>query len=419
MNDRYSQPGIKGPVRRVAFFCMRETGHFQRLRPLIAGIAECGLDAYVFTDSRFKAQVEDSGGIFVDLFSPYSLESADDRSMPFSSRYVTFAGKYAEHVRRLLETIRPSLIVHESFAVIAQLMADLLGIPRVNVCSGHNTPPAYLLETLAVDRRVNISDECLQAVQVLRNTYGMTDASPFSYVTTLSPHLNIYCEPQEFLEPQERVPFEPIAFYGSLSPANLGQSASRISRSYFDSHLPDILKVYISFGTVIWRNFSTIASNALNTLSAAIGEMDNVQAIISLGGYPMDHQATASLQRPNVRIENYVDQWQMLREVDVFVTHQGMNSTHEAIWHRVPMISYPIFWDQPGLAARCQRFGLAIPLADDTKGEFSKDRVYSCLKRVAVARDSMKAALTRAREWEEGVIASRPSVHRRIVELMS
>ena len=37
---------------------------------------------------------------------------------------------------------------------------------------------------------------------------------------------------------------------------------------------------------------------------------------------------------------------------DAFVTHSGMNSTHEALFHKMSMVSYPIFADQPGLAAR-------------------------------------------------------------------
>ena len=48
----------------------------------------------------------------------------------------------------------------------------------------------------------------------------------------------------------------------------------------------------------------------------------------------------------------------------VFVTHHGLNSTHEAIYHRTPMLSYPFFGDQPYLANRCRDLGLSVPLVD-------------------------------------------------------
>lgn len=103
---------------------------------------------------------------------------------------------------------------------------------------------------------------------------------------------------------------------------------------------------------------------------------------------------------------------------DAFFTHHGMNSTHEAIFHRVPMVSYPFFWDQPGLAHKCQSFGLAIPLTDTLRGGIDKRDVRRIMTRLADARESMMAALSRARGWEEAVIANRPAVLRKVMDLM-
>jgi MGT family glycosyltransferase len=407
-----------GRPRTVAIFCMRETGHFQRLRPLISGLVQCGLAVHVFTHCMFRTQVERAGGIFFDLFSAYSLEAADDESIPVPCRYVAFAAKYAEPVRRDVERIAPALVIHDTFALIGRLAADRLGIPRVNVCAGHNSPPARLLAALAKDPRVMVSRRCLRAAEVLRESYGLADASPFSYVSSLSPHLNIYCEPPEFLDEGERLAFEPVAFYGSLPSLDAGAGEKRGEDSGFGAGSGDKLKVYVSFGTIVWRYYAPAALRALTTLADALSEVGNVRAIVSLGGVRIESEARGALARPNVSIENYVDQWRILQNADAFVTHQGMNSTHEAICHRVPMISYPFFWDHPALAAKCHRFGLAIPLTESPRGEFGKDQVHAALARLAADRDSMAAALSRARDWEKAVLENRPSVHRRIIGLM-
>ena len=119
MNARLVCGGC-GPRRRaVVFFGMPEIGHFQRLRPLISGLSGAGIAAHVFTHAMFRPQVERAGGVFYDLFSRYPLERADDESIPVPSRYVTFAAKYAEEIRRDVEKMGASLVIHDTFAAVS------------------------------------------------------------------------------------------------------------------------------------------------------------------------------------------------------------------------------------------------------------------------------------------------------------
>ena len=156
--------------------------------------------------------------------------------------------------------------------------------------------------------------------------------------------------------------------------------------------------------------------DALIALKTAIAHRPDVEAVVSLGGAgPSD--AAAWLSTPNVRVESYVDQWQVLSEATVYVTHHGLNSTHEAIYHRVPMVAYPFFFDQPALAARCIELGLSVPLADSPRGRVTPDAVLAALDRVAATRASMDAALDAARGWEEETIRGRPTVIRRVLAL--
>lgn len=245
----------------------------------------------------------------------------------------------------------------------------------------------------------------------------MTDASSFSYVSTMSTDLNLYCEPPPFLRPEERAPFEPVAFFGSLWPDDPGYAGSRAALSPFGQAAAGGLRVYASFGTVVWRYYEAAAIGSLDALADACADRPDVSALISLGG--MGRPALAArLTRPNVRVEPYVDQWRVLSEASVCVTHQGLNSTHEAIFHRVPMLSYPFFWDQPALAARCADLGLAVPLAGAPRGPVTADMIASAFDRVERGRDEMSARLAEARRWELDTIAQRPAVVRRILGLV-
>jgi MGT family glycosyltransferase len=400
----------------VAFFAMTEVGHFQRLRPLIAGMVERGFDAYVFTDRRFAVEVERAGAAFVDLFAVHSLESADDESVPFPSRFVSFAGRYGEEVAREVEGLGVSLIVYDTFAVLGPVVGRLVGVPYVNVCAGHNMNPARFRADLEVDPRVSISTRCREAVAALRSRYGMDDASPFSYVSAISPFLNVYCEPPAFLLEAERRAFEPIAFFGSLPP--LAEIAARRrdgGRSWFEPGAE--LRAYVSFGTVIWRYWAAEALAALAAIVDAFAALPQVRAVVGLGGAPIAAGHAQALARPNVTVVDYVDQWRVLREADVFITHQGLNSTHEAIFSGVPMISYPFFSDQPGLSERCRGLGLAIPLTAEPRGPVTPEDVRAALGELAGRRALVRERLREACAWELEVIAGRASVLDRICAL--
>ena len=117
-------------------------------------------------------------------------------------------------------------------------------------------------------------------------------------------------------------------------------------------------------GTISWRYYVPEALGALRAVAAAVARRSDLEAVISLGGAGLDPTAIAEPARANVRVQGWVDQREQLADADVFITHSGLNSTHEALYHRVPMVSYPMFGDQPGLSARTCEFGVAVALAE-------------------------------------------------------
>ncbi len=120
-----------------------------------------------------------------------------------------------------------------------------------------------------------------------------------------------------------------------------------------------------------------------------------------------------------MRVVDYVDQWAVLGEADLFITHHGTNSTHESIFHEVPMISYPFFGDQPALARRCQKFGLAVALTAAPQAPVTPETLGSALRRLADERDRFAARLAEARSWELRTIAERGAVLDRVLGLAS
>ena len=398
--------------RSIVVLCMGGTGHVQALLPLISGLASRGCIVHVMTRGDFRAHVEGVGAGFVDLYARRPLEAADATSMPLPSRFVTFAATYDESLAEEIGALTPALIVYDTFTVAGPVAARRLGIPYVNFCSNHAPVPARMIAALRRDPRVAISAECRAAVRRLREVHGMSGANPFSYYEALSPYLNVYAEPEEFLEPDERAVFEPIAFFGSLLPP-ASQNAPVVGAFPRGRHGR---KVYVSFGTGVWRYFATVALAASKAIADALADRD-VAVLVSLGGSGFAADARGALARSNVRVVDYADQWAVLGESDLFITHHGTNSTHEAIFHEVPMLSYPFFGDQPALARRCQELGLAVPLTDEPQTPITPDALLAALRRVADEGDRLGARLAEARSWELRTIADRGAVLDRILSL--
>src|SRR6185312_3790173 len=181
----------------------------------------------------------------------------------------------------------------------------------------------------------------------------------------------------------------------------------------------DRLRIYACCGTVAFRYYSDTIVRLFEALSEAVAGMPDACALISLGGATIAEETLGRLRRPNVETVDYADQWAALGKADVFLTHHGLNSTHEAIFRRVPMLSYPIFSDQPAMAKRCQEFGIAVPLTNSLRGPVGPDDIRAALATVAAGRDGIMTRIERARSMELEVMTQRPAVLARIMDLIA
>jgi UDP:flavonoid glycosyltransferase YjiC (YdhE family) len=398
---------MSGPV--VAVFAPDAAGHFAPMRGVVAALAGRGARVHVFAAPLNAPAVQAAGGHFVDLFGHRPLEAADDESLPVVSRYVTFAAHYGEEVMREVQELGASLVVYETFAVIGRAVAFGLGLPYVNVTVSHNLPPGPYVRTLRRERTVAPSQRCLRAVEVLRDRFGMADASPFTYIEGLSPYLNVVTEPPQWLADDERAAFEPCAFFGSL-PALGELDAPRGAAGFRGTGAP---KVYASFGTVPWWYWPELAADGLETIARTLGPAADL--LVTLGAGDVPGERVEAMQHAGAVVVPYADTWSALAEADVFVTSNGVNSTHEAVFGGVPMLSYPFHGDQPGLAGFCERHGLAVPLVKEARAPLEPEAIVAGMAQIAHRRQQFDAALQRARGWELEVMARRDTVADRVL----
>lgn len=393
-------------MKTVVLFCIPARGHVQRAILMTRELAAAGAVVHVYSGRDYAGDFTQAGGTFHDLFSGRPLGAADAESIPIPCRHVTFAAAFVDGLVAEVAELKPDIVVYGTFAVVGVLVALALGLPRVALCAGHNMAPDFALAQVRDDPRVRVSQHCRDAVEVIRARFGITNASPFSYLDSLSPVLNVIPEPHEFYREGDLAPFQPCECFGSVDPLRF-ESAGRIAGT-------GRLRVYASFGTIAHRYYADTIDAAIQAVLDAVRAMPDAECIVSLAGTKPERSLDVP---PNATVEAHMDQAAALQASDVFITHHGLNSTHESIFSLTPMLSYPIFADQPGLAARCQELGLAIPLAGHLRDPVDARAVQDALARVLGSHQAMLDRLHEARLWELRAIAARPMVATRILDL--
>ncbi|MCA1554698.1 MAG: hypothetical protein LC737_10000, partial [Chloroflexi bacterium] len=101
-----------------------------------------------------------------------------------------------------------------------------------------------------------------------------------------------------------------------------------------------------------------LARAALNGLAD-----QRVRVLLTLGG---GHQLAELGAIPvNARIEAYIPHSSVLERSSLLISHAGHGSVMKALWYGVPMVLMPWGRDQPGVAARAERLGVAKAIARD------------------------------------------------------
>jgi UDP:flavonoid glycosyltransferase YjiC (YdhE family) len=405
---------LKTNVRRSPVILAVEmgyAGHLRRMVPILRGLVEAGAHVHLLSSLASREVVQPLGVQHHDLFADGTADQSDEDTWPRSLRGLAFAADHGEAILQRAAALTPNLILFDSFAFLGEAMARRFGIPSVSLISGHNRPPASSAESLRQTGVQHLSPRALESMVVLRDRYGLHVEVPTDLWSIQSPWLNLYGEPPEFLPADAREPFHPIAFFGSLQPERVPDPTPVFSQDAAIRH-----RMFVALGSINWRYFSTSLHGTLRAVSEAVASMPDAEAIVSLCGE--DASAVPGVAGERVRVASYVDQWSVLAQATTLITHHGLNSTHEAIWHQVPMLSVPFFHDQPGLARRCQAFGLALPLSEPRIRVPTVAEVRAAMEQALVQRPAMLESLAEAKVWEQRVINQRPAVIGRILDLI-
>lgn len=333
-------------MSKIVFFSIPAYGHTNPTIEVVRELSTRGHEVWYYSFDQFKEKIEAAGAKFIscDTYLPI-LNPKDEKKI--GKDFSALIGMVSDTTLALdqkvcteLSTFSPDCIVSDSVCFWGKLFSIKLNIPFI--CStttfAFNQQTAKLMKQSPLEIWYMITGmKKINQKLVLLREHGYAVKNFISLIQNDNDTTTIVYTSKMF-QPMNETFSDRYSFVGPSI-----QSLPHTKRS-FKQH-----RVYISLGTVNNKNIKFYK----NCISAFKDEP--VDVILSIG----EQISINELGKipSNFEVKPYVDQLAVLQEVDVFITHAGMNSVNESLYYGVPMVLFPQQSEQKLVATRVCELG--------------------------------------------------------------
>ena len=334
---------------KIAWFCIPAHGHTNPTLGLVKTLTEAGHQIWYFSFEDFREKIESAGATFVGCdgydFEMEAKENADrvGKDKVFATELLVSSTLALDEMSsRMIEEIKPDVIVSDSVAFWGKLAAMKHGVPYVSSTTtfAFNKYSAKYMQEGAGDiakmlfamPRINkqikrLREKGYPVKSLLEIVQNDNDTNTIVYTSKyFQPCSDTFSDRYHFIGPSIRPITEPVQ-----------KTAEKT--------------VYISMGTV--NQNRQFYRNCINVLADT-----GWQVIISMGTNT-DHFDDLP---DNIQVHESVDQMAVLSIADAFITHCGMNSASEGLYFGVPLVLFPQTPEQDAVAKRTEELGAGVRL---------------------------------------------------------
>lgn len=384
--DRSSSPSLAG-VRILAACSLGGAGHLQPLLPFLAAAHRRGDETLVVGPPALQGMVDLAGYPYraggeppegdvapirerLPVVSPLEATVLGNRDL--FGRLATTA--MLPRMEQICTEWEPDLVLRDPCEYASAVVAPRLGI---------------LTAQVAISFAANESGSIAAAAPALEQLRtGMVDevrASP--YLTRFPPSL-------------DPSPFATTVRFHDPSPP-VGQPVP----DWWDGSEAPL--IYLTFGTVLGH--MSIASNVYRTALQAVAGIE--ARVLLTVGRRID-PADLGPVPPNVHVEAWVEQGDVLDQADVVVCHGGSGTVFGALAAGVPVVVIPLFADQFDNGRRVAEANAGLTVETEPTPGGSPRRVMEVVPRITDAIQAVLAttAFRRHAHRIAAEIAATPSV---------
>ena len=325
-------------------------GCINSLLGTVAELVRRGQKIIYYCTEEFRNKIEQTGAEFrpyKGVINTFKIEN-DDLSKALELNVEMTVDKLAHN----LEDIRneyPDYIVHDSLCTWGKQIAAILGYPSVNLM--HSFPITKSSITFSKQTALLLPKVGFYKIKNRLKTNSSQKILKQKYNINLSladtminrENLNIvytskHIAPDSFQSKKDFVFVGPSLFF------------KKESSDFPYDRLAGKKIVYISLGTLHNDN-PTFYDMCIRAFSGG-----DYIVVLSIG-FQIDPNQFCDCP-DNFIIQQSVPQQILLKHVDLFITHAGMNSVNEAVCNGVPMLMFPHQFEQYLIAQKIEKMGI-------------------------------------------------------------
>ena len=336
-------------------------GHIAPALGVVAELVRRGERVIFYATERSREKIEATGAEFRsyarrhDEFSP---TPPTDGLFSDMARLIALTEELLPGLLNCVEEDAPDYLLIDTKSVWGRLAAQVLGIPAVTLSVVFAIRPEVVPVTDLVNLLYGGAPEdklragltslsrYLEVARRIGKRHGSCTPGIIEYLGNPHP-LNIIFTSREFQVRGNDFGNE-FKFVGpSIPPAREAAHDFPLDR------IGPLPLVYISLGTT----FNDAPDFYRACFQAFAGAPWQVVLSAGAGRGDLGHPP------PNFIVRDYVPQLSVLKRAGVFITHGGMNSANEGLYHGVPLVVVPQRGDQNLVAARVAELGAGVCLA--------------------------------------------------------
>lgn len=368
-------------MKKIMFFCIPAHGHHNPTIAVVRELVDRGNCVRYYSFEEFQDKIESAGAEFVacDEYLPEVSQEVSSGEKMMSTTEMTIVdlqttARMDGFLSKEVEEFRPDVIVSDSVCFWGKLIARKYKIPMVvstTTFAFNKYSSGYMKSSFSEIMGLIMGQKRVNAELKKLEEFGYHEKSIMPLVQN-----DNYTDTIVYATKN----YQPCADTFSGHYAFVGPSLTTELAPDKGHERP---LVYISLGT--------IANNKPDFYQKCVEALkdEDVDVIISCGRV-VDPDTLNGLAE-NVKAYHSVDQLEVLSRANVFLTHNGMNSTSESLYMGTPMVFFPQINEERAVARRAGEMGVGVDLKEDSV-QGIRDAVMEVLSDEKYAGSAMKCS---------------------------